>query len=107
MKCPYHFTPRNHQWRWIAFRLVQDMNAALAQQRNTLGEGWVAYQVHLQTGNGNNWESPMPQSFTETAQDAPVIDAGEEWAFLIRGRGGRVKQVFVHQKLLLDTSVNS
>ena len=49
----------------------------------------------------------MPQSFTETAQDAPVIDAGEEWAFLIGGRGGRVKQVFVHQKLLLDTSVNS
>ncbi len=25
--------------------------------------------------------------FTETAQDAPVFQAGEEWAFLIWGRG--------------------
>ena len=35
--------------------------------------------------------------FTETAQDAPVIYAGEEWAFLIWGLSRRVKQVFVHQ----------
>src|SRR5947199_8127881 len=32
--------------------------------------------------------SILPVSgFTKTAQDAPVIHAGEEWAFLVWGRG--------------------
>jgi len=33
--------------------------------------------------------------FTKTAQDAPVIDVGEEWAFLVWGLGGK-GQTFVH-----------
>ena len=48
---------------------------------------------------------PPALIITKPAQDAPVIDAGEEWAFLIGGRGGRVKRLFAHQNLLLDTSV--
>jgi peptide/nickel transport system substrate-binding protein len=44
--------------------------------------------------------------FTRPAQDAPAIHAGEEWAFLIGGRGGRVKRLFVHHFLLLDRSVS-
>ena len=50
-------------------------------------------------------ESMTQGRFTESAQDAPVIHAGEEWAFLIRGLGGRVKPVFVHHFSLLDMSV--
>src|SRR5258708_17308120 len=65
MKRLNHLAPGNHERRWIAFRFVQDTNAALAQQRNTSGEGRVAYEVHLQTGNSNNWRSPAPQSFTQ------------------------------------------
>ena len=48
----------------------------------------------------------LTRMFTESAQDAPVIHAGEEWAFLIGGRGSGVKHVFVHHNLLIDIPVN-
>jgi hypothetical protein len=52
-------------------------------------------------------QMPVLPSFTRTAQDAPGIHAGEEWAFLIEGRSGRVKHLFVHQNLLVDKTVKT
>jgi hypothetical protein len=43
--------------------------------------------------------------FTEAAQDAPVIHAGEEWAFLLRRMGGEVSPTIFHQYSFLDMSV--
>jgi hypothetical protein len=44
--------------------------------------------------------------FTKTGQDASVIDAGEEWTFMIWGFGGRVKHSFVQLFLFLDMPLN-
>jgi hypothetical protein len=35
--------------------------------------------------------------FTEAAQDAPRLQTGEEWAYLIWGLGIGVECLFVHQ----------
>ncbi len=47
-------------------------------------------------------------TFTEAGQDAPVIDAGEEWPFLLWGLGWVVlKHMFVQLFSSLDMPLNS
>src|SRR2546421_2714780 len=75
MKRLNHLAPWNHERRWIAFRLMQDANAALAQQSSAPGEGGMTHEVHLQTGNGNDRGRPTSKGFTQDTGGQCVTNA--------------------------------
>nr|WP_236031709.1 hypothetical protein [Ktedonospora formicarum] len=44
---------------------MQDMNSVLTEKRKIFLEGWMAYQIHFETRNCNNWRRPSPKGFTQ------------------------------------------